>query len=35
LRRSCLQLQFQNILSPHRVPRQIRELFTTLLRMVA
>jgi hypothetical protein len=35
LRRSCLQLQFQNILSPHGVTQQIRELFTSLLRMVA
>jgi len=35
LRRSCLQLQFQNILSPHCLPRQIQELFTSLLRMVA
>jgi hypothetical protein len=35
LRRSCLQLQFQNILGPHCVPQQIRQLFTSLLRMVA
>lgn len=34
LRRSCLQLQFQNILSPHWVSQQIRDLFTSLLRMV-
>lgn len=35
LRRSCLQLEFQNTVGPHRVSRKIRQLFTCLLRMVA
>jgi hypothetical protein len=35
LRRSCLQLEFQNTLGPHRVSREIRQLFTCLQRLVA
>lgn len=34
LRRSCLQLQFQSIVGPHSVPRQIQELFTGMMRMI-
>jgi DDE superfamily endonuclease len=35
LRRSCLQLQFQNTMGPRSASQQIREFFTGLLRMVA
>jgi len=35
LRRSCLQLEFQNTFGLHRVSQEIQQLFTRLLRMVA